>query len=398
MGISRYYGYRKLLLDVICRIPKRSRLNVRHRRTIVNIRHEVARIRRRKDIMSKGNDTESKNQGWFHIESNGRGYYTPFFTSRSEKCFAGPGDRPATPEEIVNKLDELGEDAYVSECGNYIINPGVKTKSGKDGELPPGFYDYKAGGGGTPERLIPKEIRNDKFTKTDMYLKVVSFVNNFLNEESHYRPGLHKTGILLYGPPGTGKTSCIRTLIKEQIPKDSIVIFTNSIASNEFLKIMKLTLSDRLKVFVFEEMMTVVDESRSIERVLDFLDGEISLDKSLCLATTNYPERLPANVVDRHGRIDELYFFENPKGKDLKAIINQYLGRECTKQEFEACEGLPSASVQQACIRSKRGKESIGEIVKGFKARSSLVSKDFSKAKDIGIKSTYSDFYDSDDD
>lgn len=367
-----------------------------YRVTKGNVTRRLIEIRNRR----KGKSMKSDGQGWYHVELSGREYFTPFFASKVENLIAGPGDRVPTPQEIVDKLAEAGDQSYVSECGNYIINPRVKIKSGNDGPLPAGFYDYKSGGGGTPERLIPKEVRSDKFTKTSIYNKVVKYVEYFLEDEEKYRPNLYKTGILFFGEPGTGKTSCIRSIIKEQIPKDSVVIFLNDIPSNEFLKVMRLTLADKLKVFVFEEMITVAGDNKSIERVLDFLDGELSLDRSLYLATTNYPERLPANVVNRHGRFDELYEFGPLEGSDLKAVLLQYLGRESTKEEYDACKGLPSSSIQQACIRSMRKGANISDIIKDFKRRDDMSKRYFSKAKDIGIKNGghASSFYDEEDD
>jgi ATPase family associated with various cellular activities (AAA) len=340
--------------------------------------------------------------GWFHIELNGREYYTPFSGSKNTKHVAGPGDRMPTPKEVVDKLEELGEGSFVEDSRYYLINPREKLKAGNEGGLPAGIYDYKTGGSGTPERLIPKTIRSDGFIKTDKYRQVAEYLHSFLGGEVNYREtnSLYKTGVLMYGSPAGGKTSCIRTIVSEDIPKDSIVIFTNEIPSNEFLKIMKLTLPDVFKVFVFEEMLTVVNENRSIERVLDFLDGELSLDKTIYLATTNYPERLPMNVVDRHGRFDELYKFDTLKGDDLKNLVTHYLRREPSKEEVAACEGSSTASIQQACIRSRFKNGSLVDIMKDFKKRHELVTKEFSEAKKIGISSDRSSgypFYHSDD-
>ena len=148
---------------------------------------------------------------------------------------------------------------------------------------------------------------------------------------------------------------------------------------------MKDTLSDRLKVIVFEEMLTVVSSDKRLEKVLDFLDGEQSLNYMLVLATTNYPERLPGNIVDRPGRFDELYKFGHPKKDDLKNILNHYLGREATPEEVKATEGLSSAAIQQACILAKRKDISLDQATAVFKKRSELVKKDFAEFKQMGI-------------
>lgn len=337
--------------------------------------------------MARRNAKSKNHHGWFHEQSSGVDFYTPFCRTETRRHVAGPGDRMPTPKEVVEKLAELGPEAYISESRYFIVEPDAEIKSEKEKELPGGAYIYEEYDGALPERLVPTDLRTDGFVKTSMYHKVKDHIRSFIDSGEIFMQGggLYKCGIMLYGPPGEGKTSTIRNLIKEEIPADAVVIFCSEIPTHSFLKKIKETLHDRLKVIVFEEMLTVVSSDKRLEKVLDFLDGEQSLNYMLVLATTNYPERLPGNIVDRPGRFDELYRFGHPKKDDLKNILTHYLGRDPTESEIKVSEGLSSAAIQQACILARRKGITLEQASAVFKKRSELVKKDFAEQKQMGM-------------
>lgn len=331
--------------------------------------------------------TSNKVSGWFHEQVSGIEFYTPFSRTETRRHVPGPGDRMPTPREVVDKLEELGDDCYLSDSGYFVVEPDAEIRSDKEKPLPGGAYVYEEYDGSLPERLVPTELRVDGFVKTSMYHKVRNHVRSFIDEADIFKAGgsLYKCGIMLYGPPGEGKTSCLRNLIKEEMPEDAVILFCSGVPTHSFLKKMRETLKDRLKVIVFEEMLTVVASDKRLEKVLDFLDGEQSLDYMLVLGTTNYPERLPGNIVDRPGRFDELYKFGHPKKDDLKNILAHYLGKEPTESEAKVCEGLSSAAIQQACILAKRKSITLEQATAVFKKRSELVKKDFADQKQMGM-------------
>ena len=350
------------------------------------IRRLGKRLGSKGGTLSKTNSS-TKISGWFHEQVSGIEFYTPFSRTETRRHVPGPGDRMPTPREVVDKLEELGGDCYFSDSGYFVVEPDAEIKSEKEKPLPGGSYVYEEYDGSLPERLVPTELRVDGFVKTSMYHKVKDHVRSFINDADIFKAGgsLYKCGIMLYGPPGEGKTSCLRNLIKEEIPADAVILFCSGVPTHSFLKKMRETLKDRLKVIVFEEMLTVVSSEKRLEKVLDFLDGEQSLDYMLVLGTTNYPERLPGNIVDRPGRFDELYKFGHPKKDDLKNILAHYLGKQPTESETKVCEGLSSAAIQQACILAKRKSITLEQATAVFKKRSELVRKDFAEQKQMGM-------------
>ena len=193
-----------------------------------------ARIRRllaKQGVRVAKKTSKHKTQGWFHEQASGIDFFTPFRRTETRRHVAGPGDRMPTPKEIVDKLDELGPDAYISESRYFIVEPDAEIRSEREKDLPGGAYVYEEYDGSLPERLVPTELRVDGFVKTSMYHKVKDHIQSFINHADIFKAGgsLYKCGIMLYGPPGEGKTSTIRNLIKEEIPSDAVVVFCSDV-------------------------------------------------------------------------------------------------------------------------------------------------------------------------
>ena len=333
-------------------------------------------------------------EAWFFYESASGSYYTSTIPSKKEYHVAGDGNSFPTPNELKAKLDELGEDASVDESGLVYIWNEVDVKR-KPVALPPGCYQHMSSSpsGSTPERLIPFEMRNDHYIKMEsIYNPLAEDVKAFLENEAVYRKigTIYKRGLLLYGLPGEGKTSIIRVLVKNEIPKDSVVIFFEFMPTTDLVNAMKRSLSERLKVFVFEELANLLEHSK-MERVLDFLDGEKSIDRTLMIATTNYPERLPGNIIERPSRFDKMYKMGHPKAKERKLILGHYLMREALDEEVKATEGLSTAALKEISLLTHLRKLSVMEAAKLMKDHSALVKKDFSETKSMGFSNRHDD-------
>lgn len=332
---------------------------------------------------------------WYYRKEVGK---LPYYTAKPRKMrlhhVAGDdGSRPPSPDELIEGLKKYPE-SYVDDCGLVLVQYDAKDTSETPVDLPPGYYAYAASDGSDdyPERLIPTTVRGDAMVKTEkVYAPLVAEVRAFLEaEELYHETGLWKFGALLYGPPGTGKTTIIRNLIKEEIPAESIVIFFETMPSSNFLMQLKAAESDRLKVFVFEEFVSVL-HNVSMERVLDFLDGEKSMDKSLVIATTNYPEKLPANIADRPSRFDYRVKIGNPDKATRESLMNLYLKRQPTDEESKSLDRASAATIREACLLSRRRKLTVPEAAKTLKDFSELAKKDFAETKPMGLGSRYDD-------
>lgn len=159
--------------------------------------------------------------------------------------------------------------------------------------------------------------------------------SNFINSKSisdrlHI---VHKRGILLYGPPGTGKTTTIHKILTGILPTESLVIFIDKELTNDYIEAFRD--DRRLKILVFEELTEACDGSKSLTGLLNFLDGENSLHNSFIIGTTNYPEKLPTNVIDRPGRFDRLYKIDYLNLESIIKYSEYILERKLEINEIE---------------------------------------------------------------
>jgi SpoVK/Ycf46/Vps4 family AAA+-type ATPase len=184
----------------------------------------------------------------------------------------------------------------------------------------------------------------------------------------------------------THNTSLIRYVLNQILDKDAIVIFMegSSFFSTDFVKKIQKTLKDRFKVFIFEELTGQTAYTDRLERLLTFLDGELSVDKSISFATTNYPENLPRNVADRPSRFDKLYEVKPPAEAERKKLLEFFLKKEPTKEELEASKDFSPAHIKEIALMHLIQKQGIMEAINKLKLRTRLVDKAFAEAKNGG--------------
>lgn len=337
---------------------------------------------------------------WQHYKTASDEYYTNSFNLKKQRYLIGSGERPPTPAEAFNFLNEH-PNAEI-ESNSFLGQKYIKEDAEQElKKLPGGFYRHELKDYKFPERLVPMDVRGDTIINLpEIFNPIVTDINSFISEESKKIDQdlniQHKLGIMLYGPPGTGKTTLIRSVLKNTIPKNSIVIFMESIFSNKMIKTFVDTESNRLKVLVFEEMLTTVENTK-LDRLLDFLDGERSLDNVIVIGTTNYPEKLPANIVDRPGRFDRFYKISHPTKNNRQLLINFYLGRAATHDEIKLTDGMSVAAIKEICLIMRRMNKNMEEASIKIKKHRELVKNEFSEARPMGLQVDSYDIFDEDD-
>jgi len=334
-------------------------------------------------------------KGWYFYEQAGDKFYSHKVESRTIYSYAGDGSKVPTPKELCDLVNS-SPDTYLEDFHPIAKKYDVSDTRKEPVDLPAGTYRHQAGGPGELEKLVPISLRSDAYVVMDsVYRPIVDDMKAFIANEEVYRKigTIYKRGILLYGPPGEGKTSLIRCVAAKEFPVDAVVIFFDSIPTTGMIETIKETLPDRMKIFVFEELANIVQNSR-VERVLDFLDGEKSVDKTLMIATTNYPEQLPGNIVERPSRFDRLIKMGHPTNDERKLILNHYLMREATDEEVTATKGLSTAAIKECCFLTHLNGLTVKEAAKKLKDHSDLVKKDFAESREIGLSRRSSYFED----
>lgn len=251
--------------------------------------------------------------------------------------------------------------------------------------LPNGVYVLKADHSFDNPCLFPMTPSHDAcLFELDVVKNILEDFRLFLGSREVYdRLGiLYKRGVLLYGPPGTGKTTAIQMIINSIRPTDSIVIYIPKEIPTDLIT--ELKAEKRLKILIFEELTNTIKET-NVGRFLTFLDGENSTNNTYVLATTNYPETLPGNVVDRPGRFDKLYLVEHLSVKDRKIYLEHLLGRKATKEEIEISKDTSIAAIKELLLLMQIEGLTAPEASAKIKGHQNLVKKDFKKASGLGF-------------
>ena len=325
---------------------------------------------------------------WYRVEHANGEFYTPFKEVRTR--YFHIDNREPTPEEIVEELTTRHDCMYM---GDGFFEESISdSRDDTVDKVPPGVYRHKYNAGeSSREGLIPFSLREDEIIELEGdYDLPVQDIEDFISEETekYYQEVdvLQKVGILLYGLPGNSKSVTIRSILKKSIPllsERAVVIYiTQEVPSHEFLAKMRETMDSDYKVFVFEELTTNLQQHRSIERILNFLDGEQSLNRMITLATTNFPEKLPENVVDRPGRFHKLYKFDTPSAENRRRLLRHFLQREPEEVEVTKTEGKSIADLMEIVTLTKVSRKSFMEAVKTIEDRKKLVKGAFAPPKD----------------
>lgn len=201
--------------------------------------------------------------------------------------------------------------------------PASHTKS----ELIPGVYEvvHSAQVGIFFEKIPVKTEGLIRFPQTNSE-KVVEEIERFWEREGLFKEFKlsYKRGIILWGPPGAGKSCTIQLVMKGVIDRGGIVIkFTNPNLFIEGMRILR-EIQKATPVVVLMEDIDATLEIYNESDVLNILDGVDQIERCVFLATTNYPEKLGARIVNRPSRFDKRFLIDYPN-LDSRILYIKYL-------------------------------------------------------------------------
>jgi SpoVK/Ycf46/Vps4 family AAA+-type ATPase len=132
-------------------------------------------------------------------------------------------------------------------------------------------------------------------------------------------------------------------------------------------------LNDMPIIIVIEEITSVYDAHWAQSTIKSFLDGELSWENTITIATTNYPEQLPNELMNRPARFDKMYIVENPDAQTRRIYLKKLLKESYEETLIELTKGLSLAYLRELAVASRIYNRSFESILKEFAERINLV-------------------------
>ena len=207
---------------------------------------------------------------------------------------------------------------------NDVFRPAGLTRQ----QIPPGVYAFDRDDYGLFAKRI-KVITDSLVELPDNASeRVLSGITKFWSMEDRYRKHglLYKRGILLWGPPGSGKTVTIALLNKQLLENGGIVVMCDHPRLTSMgLEALRRIEPTRRIICVMEDIDEIIEKYGEHD-LLALLDGENQVENICMIATTNYPGRLGARIVNRPSRFDERILVGMPSADARRAYLKNILG------------------------------------------------------------------------
>ena len=203
--------------------------------------------------------------------------------------------------------------------------------------LVPGFYDIQHSNqiGIYFEKIPVKTEGLLRFPQTNSE-KIIQEIQKFWDREHYFRQYQlsYKRGIMLWGVPGGGKSCTIQMIMSDVIDRKGVVIrFGTPHLFSEGVRIFREIQNDTPIVALMEDIDSTIERYNESE-VLNILDGVDQIEKICFLATTNYPEKLGARILNRPSRFDKRFKIDFPN-KQSRKIYFEHLMKPETIEEFK---------------------------------------------------------------
>lgn len=181
---------------------------------------------------------------------------------------------------------------------------------------------------------MDKDIETVKIHNFPDRQKIDDLFNSFFEEKVTKKISslgfYHKIGVLLYGKEGTGKSTIIKHYYNKAINEKQAIVFHLNCANSSVPKcwdfIMNVRRIQKNPIIVIFEEFDEQIENRNEAFLKTVLDGNMSIDNCMFMATTNYIEKIPAAMKDRPSRFKYVLNIEGIQSKnDVYVLIQKML-------------------------------------------------------------------------
>lgn len=164
---------------------------------------------------------------------------------------------------------------------------------------------------------------------------------------------LHRRGYLLHGKQGSGKSSLIHLVISRAVARDNVAFFCESPdAFADGVAQFREADPERPILCIFEDIDTLIRRYGDAV-LLQWLDGNLQVNKAVSLATTNHPEKLDRRIRARPRRFDRVLCIDAPD----TALRDAYFARKLPdlpaaqrRQWVKLSHGLSFAALAELII------------------------------------------------
>lgn len=264
-----------------------------------------------------------------------------------------------------NKFTRYGE----AGPGTYMVYGA--PPAGVD-KLPPGAYSGGVDGNGRTYFQGLPIVKDDLIDSN--YTELRTIVTKFWASEDKFKLlGLtYKRGVLVYGRAGCGKTCILNQFVEELIRAGGIAIYGDR--GEMYQHLIK-------EIHAFEPGRKIITITEDIDKkvsgsMLEYLDGYMSQNNVLNIATTNYLEKLPDTIKNRPSRFDTVLEIKGPGAVVRAAYLKRLFDRLGVKSEeryVKETEGFTFAELKELFVATQVLDQSFEGQVEKFRTAAGLV-------------------------
>jgi len=291
-------------------------------------------------------------------------------------------------ELLINTVDKIRD--YMKEKVKFI-------ESSTNSNIAVNYYQKEYW---TTISKIPKRPIDTLFLKENQKEEVISFIEEFCNEETrdvYMKHGIpYKCVVLIYGPPGTGKTSTI-TSIASAIDSDIYIIpmfkeLTDCTFVDALSGVRDRGEDEKKSIIILEDIDTIFDTRKegddnnmlTLTGLLNALDGHTCPEGSLIFMTANNPQVFDSAMI-RSCRVDYKVHLDYIDEYQMKNMYSSFFPKQLDKfpkfYNLICGKQISTAMLQEFFFYNRKSESIISEISKLNEIIQKNDPKNFEKAE-----------------